>query len=87
MPQKSKSKAAEKKDEGPSLETLIERERQKIGVGTPVNAVTFAAWMRRKRVSWRVQCNQSENIFFPNVARSEPRRESSRKKTHSASRR
>lgn len=46
---RDRKRLEEEKEKGPTLEELIERERNKIGVGTPVNDATFAAWMRRKR--------------------------------------
>jgi hypothetical protein len=46
---KDKKRLDEEREAAPTLEELIEHERNKIGVGTPVNDATFAAWMRRKR--------------------------------------
>jgi hypothetical protein len=46
---RDRKRLEEEKEKGPTLEELIERERNRIGVGTPVNEATFAAWMRRKR--------------------------------------
>jgi hypothetical protein len=46
---RDKKRLDEEREAAPTLEELIEHERNKIGVGTPVNEATFAAWMRRKR--------------------------------------
>jgi len=43
-----KNKNKDDEDKGPTLEELIEEQRKKIGVGTPITTETFDAWKRRK---------------------------------------